>query len=65
MAWLVFMLAKATGWGEAYIWDMPYAKGLIYLHCHVLYQGCDTRWAAVMQDEAEEVDELFNRYLKR
>lgn len=59
------MLARATGWSEAQIWDMPYLKGLMYLHCHMLYQGCNTRWAAVTADEEADLDNQFNRYLKR
>lgn len=45
--------------------NMPYAKGLMYLHCHMLYQGCDTRWVAVLADEAEAMDEKFERLLRR
>ena len=59
------MLARATGWGESDLWSMPYAAGLMYLHCHMLYQGCATRWAAVMEDEAAELDAKFDSLLKR
>ena len=61
----MFILARATGWSEAHIWNMPYTKGLIYLHCHMLYQGCDTQWAAVTADECEALDSKFNALLKR
>jgi hypothetical protein len=61
----VFILARATGWGEEYIWRMAYARGLMYLHCHLLYQGCSTRWAAVLEDEAAAMDAKFNSLLNR
>lgn len=59
------MLARATGWSEAHIWEMSYLKGLMYLHCHLLYQGCNTRWAVATEDEAEEVEQQLSKYLKR
>jgi hypothetical protein len=31
----------------------------------MLYQGCATRWAAVMEDEAAELDAKFDSLLKR
>lgn len=61
----MFILARATGWSEAHIWKMSYLKGLMFLHCHMLYQGCDTRWAAMTEDEAQDLDSQFNRFLKR
>lgn len=61
----MFILARATGWGEEYIMNMPYAKALLYLHCHMLYQGCNTRWAAVLEDEAQAMDEKFATLLQR
>lgn len=59
------MLARATGWSEAHIWQMSYLKGLMYLHCHLLYQGCNTRWAAALEDEVQELDDKFKLLLKR
>lgn len=58
------MLARATGWGEEYIWQMNYARGLMYLHCHMLYQGADTAWACSTAEEdaaaAAKFDTLFS-----
>ena len=44
---------------------MPYAKGLMYLHCHMLYQGSATRWAYADDEEAEKLESDFKKYLKR
>lgn len=59
------MLARATGWSEAEIWMMPYVKGLLYLHCNMLYQGCNTRWVCMTESEEAELDDKFNTLLKR
>ena len=59
------MLARATGWSEAHIWQMSYTKGLMYLHCHLLYQGCNTRWAVAAQEDIQDINRKFDTFLKR
>ncbi len=56
----MFILARATGWSEADIWDMSYARGLMYLHCHLLYQGAATAWACTTQEEDAALDAKFD-----
>lgn len=62
--WLVYLLARATGWGENHIWNMSYTRGLMYLHAHLLYQGANTRWAVATPDEARELDDKWNKLFK-
>lgn len=61
---MVFMLARATGWGEENILAMPYSKFLQFLHCHLVYQGAATRWqsptAAEQAETLQKFDSLFN-----
>jgi hypothetical protein len=59
---MVFMLARATGWGENVILEMPYPKFLQYLHCHLVYQGAATRWEVPTQAERLEADQKFNTF---
>lgn len=63
--WLVYLLARATGWGESYIWKMSYTRGLMYLHSHLLYQGASTRWLVADTSEQAAIDDKFNALLKR
>lgn len=44
---------------------MPYTKGLMYVHCHLLYQGCNTQWCTPLEDEVQELDDKFDSLLKR
>lgn len=44
---------------------MPYAKALMYLHCHMLYQGSATRWTCADDAEAAQLELDFKKYLKR
>lgn len=39
---------------------MSYARGLMYLHCHLLYQGAATAWACTTQAEAAALEEKFD-----
>lgn len=61
----MYLLARATGWGETYLWNMSYSRGLMYLHAHLLYQGGHTRWAVATADERAEVDDKFDSLLNR
>ena len=63
--WLVYLLARATGWGENHIWRMSFARGLMFLHAHLLYQGAATRWAVASADESADIDSKFATLLKR
>lgn len=62
---MIYILARATGWQESDLLAMPYAKALMYLHCHMLYQGSATRWAYADDAEAEKLESDFKKYLKR
>lgn len=57
---MVYMLARATGWGEEKILAMPYPKFLQFLHCHLVYQGGATRWVTPTEQEKAETDRKFN-----
>ena len=61
----MYLLARATGWGETYLWNMSYSRGLMYLHAHLLYQGAATRWAIASADERADIDSKFATLLKR
>lgn len=56
---MVYMLARATGWGEETIMALPYARFLLYLHCHLVHQGAATRWTVPTEREKQETDEKF------
>lgn len=58
---MVYMLARATGWGEEQILRMPYAKFLMYLHCHLVHQGAATRWQVPTEKERAVTEEKFNK----
>lgn len=57
---MVYMLARATGWGEEQILAMPYPKFLQYLHCHLVHEGAATRWHAPTEQEKAETDQKFS-----
>jgi hypothetical protein len=59
---MVYMLARATGWAEEKIHDMPYPKFLQFLHCHLVYQGAATRWEYLTEAEKAETDSKFDAF---
>lgn len=59
---MVYMLARATGWGEEQILAMPYPKFLQYLHCHLVYQGAATRWHKLTAAEQAAADAKFDQF---
>lgn len=59
---MIYMLARATGWGEETILNMPFVKFLQYLHCHLVYQGAATRWLTPTAQELAETDAKFESF---
>lgn len=56
-------MAKATGWGEKYLINMPYARFLMYVHCNLLANGGDTRWAIATDSERRETEKKLDKFL--
>lgn len=48
---MVFIIARATGWRESEIWELPLPRALQYLHANMLLEGRATTWQYQFKSE--------------
>lgn len=60
---MVFIIARATGWREAAIWDLPLARALQYLHANMLLEGRATTWQYQFKSERRQFEQKLNALL--
>lgn len=63
MPYIVLVLAKATGWTEEKIINLPFYRVKQYLHSYLVYNGTATRWQHSNAKEKAAIKDKLQRLI--